>query len=295
MRPVPLKFQSVSGESSKQLRLCTWNVLAPSYALHKSFPDVKPETLAADWNVGAGKASRQLTWDEEYLKTSHRQPLLNQVISHLKADALLQLLLEAAASHFGSDKPLALCGDLNMLPWGSGYKLLQTGSLEVPKKFRNVERFLVDRDISKAAKPLRLAFGAPGNGIPLFTCAPAPRDDSYLTELHEDLMTESARFLRDGGGCLKQSWKLRSSYEDVEPGELQGPRNISNSKYGFHGCIDYIWLSPEFHPCQRLQLPTVVDLNQEPGKPLRQLAQLLCDNVLLSSNWLFQKLCQLPT
>ena len=24
-----------------------------------------------------------------------------------------------------------------MLPWGSGYKLLQTGSLEVPRKFRN--------------------------------------------------------------------------------------------------------------------------------------------------------------
>eukprot|EP00913_Durusdinium_trenchii_P024923 g23391.t1 len=68
----------------------------------------------------------------------------------------LQVLLEHAATRFGCQKPLALCGDLNMLSSGDAYKFLRHGSLEVPRKFRNVERFLVDRDISKAAKPLRL-------------------------------------------------------------------------------------------------------------------------------------------
>lgn len=54
-----------------------------------------------------------------------------------------------------------------MLASGDAYKLLRDGHLEVPRKFRNVERFLVDRDISKAAKPLRLLGGALKLGLPM--------------------------------------------------------------------------------------------------------------------------------
>ncbi|CAL1172194.1 unnamed protein product [Cladocopium goreaui] len=55
--PVPLEFQPTSPgqkERLRRLRLCTWNVLAPSYALHKSFPDVKPETLTAVVSLRSG-------------------------------------------------------------------------------------------------------------------------------------------------------------------------------------------------------------------------------------------------
>ncbi|CAK9034599.1 CCR4-Not complex 3'-5'-exoribonuclease subunit Ccr4 (Carbon catabolite repressor protein 4) (Cytoplasmic deadenylase) (Glucose-repressible alcohol dehydrogenase transcriptional effector) [Durusdinium trenchii] len=493
---VPLEFESEIRASNHlpELRICTWNVLAPSYALQKSFPDVKPE----------------------YLKISHRRKLLYEVISLLNADAIclqdiegleewqahlvglgyatafaqrpgradgcligcvdtlslsfddclamqqlplsvhsrfarknvalvveldlegrrfllatthlywgsehedvrswqLQVLLEHAATRFGCQKPLALCGDLNMLSSGDAYKFLRHGSLEVPRKFRNVERFLVDRDISKAAKPLRLlgldvsvespeereerpeaalglriarvpvvtraarearvlvsaskrlvnradaalayfidarefelslaklcidlavdlgperfftrcvkcnglvlplasnekeqdratAFGAPANGIPLFTCTLCGQiywfshdlgsasararlqvenlvnlveelkraTPSDAAELGEGVPTESrpdkaeafssARFLRDGGGRLEHPWSLRSAFEDVEEDGA-----VSNSKYGFHGCIDYIWLSPEFRPSRRLRLPKVADFEKEPGKPL---------------------------
>ncbi|CAK9034564.1 CCR4-Not complex 3'-5'-exoribonuclease subunit Ccr4 (Carbon catabolite repressor protein 4) (Cytoplasmic deadenylase) (Glucose-repressible alcohol dehydrogenase transcriptional effector), partial [Durusdinium trenchii] len=321
----------------------------------------------------------------------------------------LQVLLEHAATRFGCQKPLALCGDLNMLSSGDAYKFLRHGSLEVPRKFRNVERFLVDRDISKAAKPLRLlgldvsvespeereerpeaalglriarvpvvtraarearvlvsaskrlvnradaalayfidarefelslaklcidlavdlgperfftrcvkcnglvlplasnekeqdratAFGAPANGIPLFTCTLCGQiywfshdlgsasararlqvenlvnlveelkraTPSDAAELGEGVPTESrpdkaeafssARFLRDGGGRLEHPWSLRSAFEDVEEDGA-----VSNSKYGFHGCIDYIWLSPEFRPSRRLRLPKVADFEK---------------------------------
>eukprot|EP00435_Cladocopium_sp_Y103_P016422 s462_g4.t1 len=77
-------------------------VLAPSYALHKSFPDVKPETLTANLSG-------------VFEKLQHDNVDKNRVLSDLEADAIC----------------LQDRGDLNMLPWGSGYKLLQTGRLEV--------------------------------------------------------------------------------------------------------------------------------------------------------------------
>ena len=62
-----------------------------------------------------------------------------------------------------------------MLASGDAYKLLRDGHLEVPRKFRNVERFLVDRDISKAAKPLRLLGGAPKSlGLPMAQALMSP-------------------------------------------------------------------------------------------------------------------------
>ncbi|CAJ1377120.1 unnamed protein product [Effrenium voratum] len=483
--PVPLRFSGHRG-----LRFCTWNVLAPSYALHKSFPDV----------------------DREHLKTAHRLPLQREVLAQVDADVFclqeienseqwqehlaglgygtafaprpnradgcliawrlnrlkccgqllvdfdevlasqslapavfarfarknvalvveldlgdarflvatthlywgsehedvrvwqLQTLLEAASS-FGH-QPLALCGDLNLLPGGDAYKLLRNGSLDVPQRFQNVERFLVDRDISKAAKPLRLlgldvvvespeerlqrpeaaqglraaklpvvtraarerrvlvsaskrlvvradaalayfldardferslaqlcvdlsvdlgeehfftrcvkcngrvfpladtaqeneraaAFGAPGS-VPLFTCAQCGQiywfshDEGSASararlqvetlvklvgqlktestgDVHKDTQDGSAEFLRNGGGRLRHDWKLCSAYEDVE---LQSEAVVSNSKYGFHGCIDYIWLSSDFCPQGRLQLPTCCQLQEDPEKPLPSL------------------------
>lgn len=145
------------------------------------------------------------------------------------------------------------------------------------------------------------AFGAPESGIPLFTCTMCgqiywfSRDEGSASararlqvdnlvklvektmqheglrckqELREDVVMASSHFLRDGGGCLEHCWNLRSAYEDVEPKERNLHETVTNSKYGFHGCIDYIWLSPDFQQCQRLQLPTVSDLIEEPGKPL---------------------------
>ncbi|CAE7042195.1 CPK4 [Symbiodinium natans] len=244
--PLPFDFQSILGVQAqgteKRLRLASWNVLAQSYSLQKSFPDVKPEWLKfghrlpllrdALVDIGADVLCLQ------EVEALHWQPLLEgldyEVVfaqrparadgclvafrrtkfrcrQHLVVDfdSLLEdslppaviarfarrnvalvveledvqenvsfliatthlywgsehddvrawqlaSLLEAAAQSFGTSKPLALCGDLNSHPWGLGCQLLRNGAVEVPRKFRKVERFLVDRDISKAAKPLRL-------------------------------------------------------------------------------------------------------------------------------------------
>ncbi|CAE7255358.1 unnamed protein product [Symbiodinium pilosum] len=120
-----------------------------------------------------------------------------------------------------------------------------------------------------------MAFGAPTDpSIPLFTCslcgqvywwskdqgsasARARHQVDKLVELVAQLRekgsgvavaeegSSAGQFLRDGGGRLEQPWQLRSAYEDLEPlneTEMQD-KVLSNSKYGFHGCIDYIWLS----------------------------------------------------
>merc|ERR1712107_647909 len=78
----------------------------------------------------------------------------------------------------------------------------------------------------------------------------------------------SSRFLRDGGGKLEHGFVggLRSVYEDLEiPTDAKAhvdAVSVTNSKFGFHGLIDYIWLSPGLHRGmqRRLRLLTVADL-----------------------------------
>eukprot|EP00439_Symbiodinium_sp_Y106_P018456 s2710_g2.t1 len=260
-RPLPLDFQAIpdvqAWDTSRRLRLASWNVLAQSYSLQKSFPDVKPEWLRfghrlpllrdalvdleadvlclqeveplKDWQPlleGLGyEAQRPGRADGcvvAFLKTDFRcrQQLVVDFDSLLEMDLppaviarfarkniasrrssgcmlsgcfdrragilgsedlrsnrtfliatthlywgsehddvrawQLASMLEAVEQTFGTSKPLAFCGDLNSHPWGMGCQLLRNGAIEVPRKFRKVERFIVDRDISKAAKPLRL-------------------------------------------------------------------------------------------------------------------------------------------
>ncbi|CAE7305471.1 CCR4 [Symbiodinium necroappetens] len=498
-RPLPFDFQVIpdvqARDTWRRLRLASWNVLAQSYSLQKSFPDVKPEWLRfghrlpllrdalvdleadvlclqeveplKDWQplleglgyevVYAQRPARADGCVVAFLKSDFRcrQQLVVDFDSLLEMDlppaviarfarkniALiveledlrtnltfliatthlywgsehddvrawqLASMLEAVERSFGTSKPLAFCGDLNSHPWGMGCQLLRNGVIEVPRKFRKVERFIVDRDISKAAKPLRLlgldvlvekepereerpsevchnqrakvpivaraaredrvlvsaskklvaradaalayfldardfdkalarlcldlsvdvsperfftrcvkcngrvcplaetdkekdramAFGAPTDpAIPLFTCstcgqvywwskdqgsasARARRQVDRLVEMVEELRqtgqsnsldgegTSAERFLRDGGGRLEQKWHLRSAYEDVEPQSgAETQKVLSNSKYGFDGCIDYIWLSPDFQKCRlrRLRLPKREELELPDG------------------------------
>ena len=61
-----------------------------------------------------------------------------------------------------------------MLPWGSGYKLLQTGSLEVPKKFRNVPRlksFLYPQGANFACLCLVILIVASNSFCSSFACS----------------------------------------------------------------------------------------------------------------------------
>lgn len=70
---------------------------------------------------------------------------------------------------------------------------------------------------------------------------------------HPERVSES--FLRDGGGRLEHVFRLRSVYGDVENDSDKAI--VTNSKYGFHGCIDYIWLTAELYVrgAQRLRAP----------------------------------------
>jgi len=115
----------------------------------------------------------------------------------------------------------------------------------------------------------------------------------------------SASFLHDGGGRLAHGRCLTSAYADLEawPAPLDGqdgPRAaatlgsavatgpaggtdgvhrrqgiVTNSKCGFHGCIDYLWLTPELLAgCQRrLRVPSEAELRGErpEAKPLPSL------------------------
>jgi len=78
----------------------------------------------------------------------------------------------------------------------------------------------------------------------------------------------SAAFLRDGGGRLSHGRSLRSAYEDMETPSEESVRSgciVTNSKYGFHGCIDYVWLTPELQTgCrQRLRVPLAKALRDD--------------------------------
>lgn len=325
----------------------------------------------------------------------------------------LKVLLERVEERFGVELPLAVCGDLNLLPGSCSHTFLARGSVEFQRAYRRVSRFLVDRDISKQARLLRhlgldaavetklerdarRADGGTDMGqVPLFQrairegrvivsssgkmlqrhecppsyyldarnaknslaklccdlavevepsrffsrcvkcngqilqcypsspehararesfhaptdvtlyecqdCAqvywfsvdadhPSARAQQQVRELLRFIEAEvretattfhgspmaSSTFLRDGGGSLEHSRALRSVYEDVEkgwitsdaasgeavdvaPGAVSPPRVITNSKFGFHGCIDYMFLSPDLYAgCgRRLALPTV--------------------------------------
>mmetsp|Transcript_108700 Transcript_108700/g.346955 ORF Transcript_108700/g.346955 Transcript_108700/m.346955 type:complete len:681 (-) Transcript_108700:112-2154(-) len=75
----------------------------------------------------------------------------------------------------------------------------------------------------------------------------------------------AAAFLRDGGGSLELGVELHSAYADLEsPGSCE---HVTNSKLGFHGLIDYIWLSPTLHAGlrARLRLPRVEELRRRQG------------------------------
>lgn len=68
----------------------------------------------------------------------------------------LHVFLDRIEAAYGNSRPLALCGDFNLLPGSASYSFLQQGAVEFPRQLRNVERFLFDLDISKLSRPLRL-------------------------------------------------------------------------------------------------------------------------------------------
>merc|ERR1711997_1135706 len=89
----------------------------------------------------------------------------------------------------------------------------------------------------------------------------------------------SVEFLRDGGGNLSYSLSLQSAFEDVEAS------CITNSKFGFCGCIDYIWLTQELHGSQLQRLCPLATSSVKQGVAHRDLPASLVGPRWPSDHW----------